>query len=270
MPRHNKQKGGRISLPSEFFDKNSGRYLENPQPLADSAYGQQSPVSHGMSIGNNMIGPDLGPSPDHSGVQTGGAFFKIINPATGKKVSIFGKIGKKVLKGYLKQMGGRVSLPSEYFGKNSGRYLDNPQPLADSAYGQQSTVSHGMSIGNNMIGPDLGPSPNHSGVQTGGAFLKIRNPTTGKKVSIFGKIGKKVLKGYLKQMGGRVSLPSEYFGKNSGRYLENPQPLADSAYGQQSPVSNGMSIGNNMIGPDLGPSPDHSGVQTGGARFNNQ
>lgn len=171
MPRRNKQRGGRgnsVHLPSEFFGKNSGRYVDTPNQVSHSAYGQQFAVSHGTSIGNNMVGPDLGPSPNHSGVQTGGAFTKIINPATGRKVSIFGRIGKKILKGYLHQMGGRIVMPSEFFGNDSGRYMDNVEPLSNSAYGEQFAVSHGTPIGNNMVGPDLGPSPNHSNVQTGG------------------------------------------------------------------------------------------------------
>ena len=84
MPKNNNKrknlKGGKgsghdVHLPSEFFGKNSGRYSEKASILPPSAYGIQHATSHGMLIGNNMTGPDLGPvrpDGDHSGTQTGG------------------------------------------------------------------------------------------------------------------------------------------------------------------------------------------------------
>ena len=70
MPRKHKQKGG-VHLPSEYFGKNSGRYSDVAQALQNSAYGKQHAVSHGINIGNNMVGPDLGAN-NNSGLQTGG------------------------------------------------------------------------------------------------------------------------------------------------------------------------------------------------------
>ena len=119
----------------------------------------------------------MGPSPNHSGVQTGGAseFDKIINPKTGRKVSIYGNIGRSVIRNYIKQsmFGGSHDnhLPGEFFGNDSGRYSPEPQALGESAYGQQIAVSHGVESVEGMVGPDMGPSPNHSGVQTGGNML---------------------------------------------------------------------------------------------------
>jgi len=109
MSKRNKsQKGGKNVLPSEYFGKNSGRYFENNSDylnIPDSAYGKSYPVSHGINIGNNMVGPDLGASAQHSSVQTGGVnpFHYIVNPETGRKVSLFGKTGQKVLNNYIKK-----------------------------------------------------------------------------------------------------------------------------------------------------------------------
>ncbi len=130
-----------------------------------------------------------------------------------------------------RQSGGRVSLPSEYFGGNSGRYFAEGSPElmpADSVYGKTHATSHGTLIGNNMMGPDLGPYPGGTDKQTGG---------------------------YKRQRGGRVSMPSEYFGGNSGAYSENPTTCQHS-YGA-APV--------NSIGNNLGPCPNPSGTLTGGA-----
>ena len=94
---------------------------------------------------------------------------------TSRKVSIYGKIGRNVIRNYIKQsmFGGSHDnhLPGEFFGNDSGRYSSEPQALGESAYGQQIAVSHGVESVEGMVGPDMGPSPNHSGVQTGGNML---------------------------------------------------------------------------------------------------
>jgi hypothetical protein len=73
------------------------------------------------------------------------------------------------------QRGGRVLMPSEYFGHDSGRYypagspeLSSPLMGAAPGYGMISATSHGMEIGNSLIGPNLAPYPGTSGIQTGG------------------------------------------------------------------------------------------------------
>lgn len=110
-----------------------------------------------------------------------------------------------------KQKGGRVSLPSEYFGGNSGRYFPEGSPElnpANSAYGPSVTTSHGVVIQGNQMGPDMGPYPVAGGNQTGGA----------------------------------VRMPAEYFGGNSGRYSENPQSGSHS-YGPMPANSFGRNLG---------------------------
>ena len=44
-------------------------------------------------------------------------YSKIINPVTGRKVSIYGKIGKKIINNYLNQLGGKASPCAEFHGK---------------------------------------------------------------------------------------------------------------------------------------------------------
>ena len=186
MPRLNKskkQRGGQnsghdVHLPSEYFGVSSGRYFAPGSPeltnIPDSAYGTNFPTSHGIPIGNNMTGPALGAYPDASGMQTGGS-----------------------------NTGHDVQFPAEYFGNNSGRYFSPGSPeltnIPDSAYGKNFPTSHGIPIGNNMTGPALGAYPDASGMQTGGAYSKIVNPATGRKVSVFGKLGQKIIRNYLNQ-----------------------------------------------------------------------
>ena len=69
--------------------------------------------------------------------------------------------------------GGRTVLPSEYFGKDSGRYTTNPPQLESGAYGMNHATSHGTLIGTDsnglsIIGPDLSPAPYATTTQTGG------------------------------------------------------------------------------------------------------
>ena len=42
--------------------------------------------------------------PNHSGVQTGGAFNQIVNPKTGRKVNVNGKLGKQILQNYINEL----------------------------------------------------------------------------------------------------------------------------------------------------------------------
>lgn len=72
--------------------------------------------------------------------------------------------------------GGAIRLPSEYFGKNSGRYFDNVSSSYSTAYGPSKGVSHGV-IGNGVAGPNLAPGPNHSGAMVGGRRRKRRRRT---------------------------------------------------------------------------------------------
>ena len=121
--RKNRQSGGRVTMPSEYFGGNSGRYFAAGSAelnIGPSAYGVNHPTSRGTCIGQNLNGPDLGPT-RHSGIQTGGfvrggipntvthqqgcgrPFQFITNPETNRKVSINSRIGKRVLKNYLQR-----------------------------------------------------------------------------------------------------------------------------------------------------------------------
>ena len=110
----NSQRGGEsnatsqsVQMPMQYYDPNNhSTYAVKPPALEASAYGKTYAVSHGMPSCNNMVGPNLGPSPGSSGLQTGGRaelYSKIVNPATGRKVSIYSNIGKRVLRNYAKQ-----------------------------------------------------------------------------------------------------------------------------------------------------------------------
>ena len=114
-------------------------------------------------------------------------------------------------RGQRKQRGGEgnstsqsVQMPMQYYNPDyKSTYAANPPALEPSAYGKSYAVSHGISSFNNMVGPNLGPSPGASGLQTGGMdhlYSKITNPDSGRKVSIYSSVGKRVLKNYLKQL----------------------------------------------------------------------
>ena len=75
-------------------------------------------------------------------------------------------------------------LPSEYFGNNSNRYFEAGSP----------------ELGDMIVSNTVEPGTNQ--VQNGGSnkFNYIVNPTTGKKVSLFSKTGKNVLKNYISSL----------------------------------------------------------------------
>jgi hypothetical protein len=157
------QKGGGRAPPHEGILYQVAQYNDTNQTVQNtSAYGP------------NGNGRSLGASPGHSGQQTGGALFStIINPKTGRKVSIFGKTGLQILKRYIKQSGGRVTMPSEYFGKDSGRYGTDA-----SANG----VSWGHQHANNTTGPEFAHiQPKVGGKQTGGSKKRRKSPKKSRK-----------------------------------------------------------------------------------------
>ena len=93
------------------------------------------------------------------------SYEKILNPKTKRFVSVFSKTGQSILKNYVNQInsnsqtGGRVSLPSEFFGGNSGRYLEV-------ASGTRNTA------GGNTTGNGFEPYSTNT-VQTGGGCMWI-------------------------------------------------------------------------------------------------
>ena len=105
-----KQRGGRVTFPSEYFGTDSGRYFPEGSPelqLGPSAYGVNVPTSRGILMTPELSGPDLAAA-NHSGIQTGGKktnpFEFIVNPETNRKVSIHSRVGKKILSNYLKKL----------------------------------------------------------------------------------------------------------------------------------------------------------------------
>ena len=129
------KKGGAVRMPSEYFGHDSGRYTDNLQAGLDkSVYGETNPVSFGTLNPDNTTGPNLGVHPNASNTQTGGA----------------------------------IRLPSEYYGQDSGRYLENVPAVDKNAYGETNAVSFGTINPDNTTGPNLGVHPNNSGLQTGG------------------------------------------------------------------------------------------------------
>lgn len=76
------------------------------------------------------------------------------------------------------QSGGRVVMPSEYYGKDSGRYVSSPFKSYPTAYGSSRGVSLG-SIGCRTAGPNLASS----NMAIGGAkrrrsYLPVIEPIT--------------------------------------------------------------------------------------------
>jgi len=122
--KKNKQRGGKIVLPMRYFTKNFNKhYYENPLNPSD-----QNAHSHGVTKkGNLFSAPDL------------------------------------KIRGPMKQSGGAVSLPMEYFNGNNtgGRYFEAGSPELEnctSAYGRIIPNSHGVVMdppNNNWMSPNL-------------------------------------------------------------------------------------------------------------------
>jgi hypothetical protein len=83
--------------------------------------------------------------------------------------------------------GGAVRMPHEYFGGDSARYFpagDAKLTEGSSAYGQFVSVSQGVpSMDGQMVGPNMGPSPDSSCTQTGGRNKKRSSKKHSKKRS---------------------------------------------------------------------------------------
>jgi hypothetical protein len=94
-----KQSGGRVVKPAEFYGGNSGRYFaEGAKELIpeDSAYGKTNAVSFGVTnLGMTETGPNLGPYPNSSGMMTGGAKKRSYRKGRKGTKAKKGKKGKK-------------------------------------------------------------------------------------------------------------------------------------------------------------------------------
>lgn len=67
-----------------------------------------------------------------------------------------------------RQRGGRVGMPVEYYGGNSGRFSANAGASCRHAYGDALSQSHGTDREGGVVGPNLAVYPNSSLLQTGG------------------------------------------------------------------------------------------------------
>lgn len=146
------------------------------------------------------------------------------------------------------QMGGRISMPIEFFGGDSGRYFEDGSP---------EIAAHGNSFGavtynDNTMSPNLSPhigGEGVTGIMTGGANKSKKNMNKNKK-------------------GGRIAMPLEYFGGVSGRYFEDGSPELDAHGNSFGAVVDGMK---NMMSPGLMPhiaGNGVTGIMTGGVDTN--
>jgi len=124
---------------------------------------------------------------DKSYVKTGGSSNKSLYKLLKKVKRNRTKKQKGSGNGCVRQEGGRVVKPNEYYGGDSGRYFaDGSKQLIpeDSAYGITRAVSFG-NISNDMTttGPNLGPYPNSSGMMTGGKRRNNKNRTSKRRIS---------------------------------------------------------------------------------------
>lgn len=138
------QTGGRVGMPAGYFNATdkTGYYAEGSAELSNhgnNAYGAHRAVSFGVHDGKTA-GPNLAgyaPRAPHStALQTGGEdpYSMIVNPETGRRVSIYGKTGQRVLRKYSGEMkgGGRnkkgvVNLKGNLKGKRGGDWPGYPK-----------------------------------------------------------------------------------------------------------------------------------------------
>ena len=111
------------------------------------------------------------------------------------------------------QRGGHYGFPKEYYtGKSCGNYFEDNHPNLSPKFhanGPGVAVSQGVPTGHgfdNHVGPNLDKYAykdncvhQHGGMHEN-PYLKIVNPATNRKVSIYSAKGKSVLKNYLKQL----------------------------------------------------------------------
>ena len=127
------QKGGMhgTPLPSEVFGKHSGRYYPVGSAelnISNSAYGANIPTSRGAVIGNNLSGPELGPT-NHSGTQTGGRRLSKNNARRRSKTQSGGRRRSKTQSGGRRRSNNRRSnnRMNNQQGGNPFRMITNPE-----------------------------------------------------------------------------------------------------------------------------------------------
>ena len=109
--RKNRQSGGRALMPIQYVEPNatSPKYYPSGSPQLNNGSfsgGPFVPVSFGSPTGpgfRGFTGPNMGPYPNSTATQTGGGsvYDTIVNPESGRKVSIFTKKGRGILEGYI-------------------------------------------------------------------------------------------------------------------------------------------------------------------------
>ena len=70
--RHHQRGGVDVSMPSEYYGGDSGRYASVVNPSYSTAYGASVGVSQGMPNGMNSLGPNLAYGSTSGTNQTGG------------------------------------------------------------------------------------------------------------------------------------------------------------------------------------------------------
>ena len=144
---------------------NSGRYFPKGSPqlaVPNSAYGVNKATSRGADIGGNMMGPDLGPT-RHSGKQTG---------------------GKKKSK--------RRKRSQRKRSKRSKRKQRSQRKKSSKRKQRGGAIRSGSRLpGDQFV----------KYTQVGSSYRYVTNPKTGRKLDIFGKQGKAVLRKFFKEGG---------------------------------------------------------------------
>lgn len=123
--RQQKQRGGdgsyniqSVGFPIQWFNpeaKVPAYYPAGSEMLTKQYQSAYGPINAVNTTQPNACGTEMGPnlapfSPyeDLSGIMTGGAaqqaFQQIVNPLTGRKVSVRSKLGQQILKQYLQQI----------------------------------------------------------------------------------------------------------------------------------------------------------------------
>jgi hypothetical protein len=113
--KHRKQKGGRVSMPIQYFVPKAEvprYYPEGAPELTQQYMSALGPINAVNTTQPNACGSEMGPSlapfnpyMDVS-MMTGGSdmFSHIVNPLTGRKVAIRSKLGKQILGQYLNML----------------------------------------------------------------------------------------------------------------------------------------------------------------------
>ena len=163
--------------------------------------------------------------------------------------------------------GSSYHMPSEYFGHQSGAFLDATDPAMAPRAADPVMARAEIPVRGNAF-TDL------TGIQTGGARTRQtpRSRRSRKTRSTFRRRSRSTRR--RRQIGGAVRMPSKYYGGDSNGFIDQSGPLSyQTGYGDSVPTSFGQStsqLGAAFAGPNHGPGGafaevQHSGIQTGGS-----